>query len=357
MGTIPLKSKVWLCLAAGLVVGADFRRLSLKYFSPWIPPVVLLATTFLLLLIGLLLPYIWHARERKASINSYRLKALLEHAVIYALALDLSMFGWHKIEGLQMIVPLGVLDQPFSNFSGENLVWAFFKYSYPFTACIALLQIITAALLLFSKTRLFGLILAVPVLIFITSLDFFYHMPIGVLIHGIILLIGVFYFLSQDFNRLIDFIFQPMKGLNTLRIASGTKYFFRLSIFIWPIIFYLIYDYPDKHPHLTGKYFVQDLTVNQVPVSASSPKDSVLTNIYMDLEDEIVFDFNDYRYRYIGTYRLEEETDSIEIHWRYPSDTLNGFIGKLSKVNGQLVLEGEMNGEELRMKLSRVEKE
>lgn len=125
-----------------------------------------------------------------------------------------------------MIVPLGVLDQPFSSFSGENLVWAFFKYSYPFTVCIALLQIITAALLVFSKTRLFGLILAVPALVFITSLDFFYHMLIGVLIHGIILLIGVFYFLSQDFNRLIDFVFQPMKGLNTLRISSGTKHFF-----------------------------------------------------------------------------------------------------------------------------------
>lgn len=356
METTSLKNKIWLGLAFGLVTGVSFRRLSIKYFSPWIPPTVLLAIAFLLLLTGLLLPYLWHIREKRGSINGDRLKAWLEHALVYALTLDLSMFGWQKIEGLQMIVPLGLLDTPFSEFSGYNLVWAFFRYSYPFTVSIAILQIIAGLLLLFSKTRLCGLMLALPMLVFVTALDFFYHMPIGVLIHGVILLTGVCYLLSQDFDRLVAFLFQPMKGLNTLHMGTGSKHFFRLSVLIWPVIFHLIYDYPDKHPALTGKYTVQDLTVNHMPMKADSPKDSILTKIYMDLEDEIVFDFNDYRYRYIGRYELDEQTDSINIHWRYPSDTLDNFTGKLLEEKGFLMLEGNMDGKHLKMKLRKLAK-
>jgi len=353
MKTTPLKNKIWLGLAFGLVCGTSFRRLFLKYFSPWIPPSLIIAFAFLFLLIGLVLPYIWHAREKKGTIDSYRLKATLEYLLIYALALDLSMFGWHKIEGLQMIVPLGLLDTPFSEFSGESLVWAFFKYSYPFTVFIALLQLATGVLLLFSRTRLLAFILAVPMLVFISLLDFFYQMPIGVLIHGMILLMGVCYLLSQDFYRFKTFILQPIQGLSVLPNVNFFKWVARLSLLAWPLLFYCIYDYPDKHPQLTGKYSVQHLTVNNNHQEAISPKDSVLTKVYLDLDDEVVFDFNDYRYRYIGQYTLDEQTDSIQIKWRYPSDSVAPFIGKLFQEKGQLVLQGKIGEDRLKMILAK----
>ncbi|SFS61696.1 pepsin/retropepsin-like aspartic protease family protein [Mucilaginibacter polytrichastri] len=349
MYSTSLKNKIWLCLCYGLVVGATFLRLSTKYFSPWIAPPFLLAATIIFLVAALLLPYTWHSTEKKNSINGSGLKIKLEHRIIYAFSLDMIMFGFHKIEGLQMMVPLGILDTPFSSLSGETLVWAFFKYSYPFTVFIALVQIIISILLLFTKTRLFGLILAVPVLVFITCLDFFYQIPQGPLIHGIILLLGIFYFLSQDSKRLIHFIFQPLQGSKSLKIPSYRKNIYRVSLFIWPVFFYCIYDYPNKHPQLYGKYEVQNLKINEVAFKAKTPKDSILSTIYMDLLDEIAFDFNDYRYRYIGNYSLNEENDSITIRWRYPSDKLDNFKGKLIRTNGQLILDGNMNGESLEM--------
>ncbi len=353
MYSTSLKNKIWLGVCFGLVVGVVFRRLSFKYFSPWIPTPFLLGIGILVLIAGLILPYVWHARERRNGINGVKLKTNLEHLTLYALCLDSIMFGVQKIQGLQMIVLLGKLDLPLSSLPGETLMWAFFKYSYPFTVAIALLQILTAVLLLFSRTRLFGLILAIIMLTFIICLDVFYHLPVGVLLHAIISLLGVFYFLSQDWKRVIDFIFQPLQGTKSLNISNLYKNMCRISLFIWPLLFSLIYDFPDKHPELTGKYQVENLKINDVPFKAKSPKDSVLTTVYMDLEDDFVLDFNDYRYRYIGTYFLNEKNDSITVKWRYPSDKLDEFKGRLTRTNGKLLLNGKMNDEKLEMKLSK----
>jgi len=350
MYTTSLKNKIWLGLAYGFVVGEVFRRLAFKYFSQWVPPIILLAISIIILLSGIIIPFIWHNREKRGIIKGT--KAVLEYLLIYALTLDLYMFGWHKIEGLQMIVPLGLLDTPLSSLSGETLVWAFFKYSYPFTVFLALLQIGTALLLLFSKTRLFGSILIVPMLVFIASIDFFYHMPIGLLLHGLILIMGVFYLLSQDYKGLNAYI-RPIPGLGRLSMGSPTKILLRISVVIAPLFFSLIYSYPNKHPELTAKYEVKNLTINGVHYKANSPKDSILSTVYMDLEDEIAFDFNDYRYRYIGTYYLDDKTGSITIKWRYPSDTLQPFRGKLLTGNNTLKLAGKMNGEQLEMELKK----
>lgn len=96
MITTTLKNKIWLCLVAGLVTGATFRRLSFKYFLPWIPAPVLLAIAVLLLLTGLILPYVWQLREKQNNIKGEKLKANLEHLLTYALAVDLSTFGFQK---------------------------------------------------------------------------------------------------------------------------------------------------------------------------------------------------------------------------------------------------------------------
>lgn len=353
MYSTSLKNKIWLGFCAGWVTGETFGRLSIKYLSRWIPPPLLIGLSILILITTLILVYVWHAREKRNAINGIELKTRLEHLLLYAFSLDYIMFGFHKIEGLQMIVPLGMLDEPFSSLSGETLLWAFFKYSYPFTVLIALMQILSGVLLLFSRTRLFGLIIAIVTLTFIMCLNIFYHMPPGVLVHSIALLFGASYFISQDWKRITDFIFQPLQGSKSLNISNSYKNMFRISFLIWPVLFHFICDYPDKHPMLTGKYQVENLKVNGIAFKAKSPKDSVLTTIYMDLKDEVAFRFNDYRYIYIGNYFLNEKNDSITIKWRYPSDKVDQFKGKLMRINGKLLLNGKMNGEKLEMKLSK----
>ena len=71
----------------------------------------------------------------------------------------------------------------------------------------------------------------------------------------------------------------------------------------------------------------------------------------MDLDYEVAFDFNDYRYRYIGYYSLNKKNDSITIRWRYPFDKLDNFKGKLTRTREKLGLEGKMNDGTLKMLL------
>lgn len=347
-----LKSKIWLGLICGLVCGTVWRRLSFKYLSPWISTDILLFSSILLLITGIIIPFIWNKRDRQ-KLDTSAFRITMQSLLFLAVALDLTMFGWQKIEGLQMIVPLGMLDDPFSDFSGENLVWAFFRYSYPFTVTIAITQIVIAMLLVFPKTRLLGLIMAVPILVFIISMDYFYTMPVGVLAHALVILISVFYLLSLDHLRIKIFLFTPMDGLSVPDSDKKMKYIHFSILLISPLCFYFIYDFPDNNPALTGKYTVEQLVVNNIETKAVSPRDSILTQVYFDLDDDIVFRFNDYRSKYIGKYNLDEKTGNLQINWRYPSIERSQFTRTFSKDQKQLVLKGRMKGENLLIVLHR----
>ena len=107
------------------------------------------------------------------------------------IALDLAMIGWQKLFHLQGQVPLGRLDEPFSSFSGEDLTWAFFGHSFPFFCLIGVLQIVGAFLLMFGRTRLFGTIFLLPVVLNIVLLNIFYGFEAGDTVHAVVLLIGL----------------------------------------------------------------------------------------------------------------------------------------------------------------------
>jgi hypothetical protein len=196
-----LYQKFLLGLLSAFVVGLVFRRLASKYLGTVIPLDFIYLAAYLPLLIPLVVVFVWHSREKRGQPDSY--KAWIIQLTAFFLALDLAMFGLQKLQKLQMLIPLGMLDSPFSSFSGYNLVWAFFHFSYPFTSVVALLQIIAAGLILFNTTRLLGSLMALPMLVFISLLDFFYAMPLGVLAQGVVLLTAVIYFICANGSHLL----------------------------------------------------------------------------------------------------------------------------------------------------------
>jgi hypothetical protein len=344
-----LSSKIATGLISGLVSGVVFLRVGRKYLSEWVPMPVVWALSIGFLLTGFILIVVMHRKEKKDESNI--IKGLLQRTVVYCLALDLCLFGWQKILHLQMMVPLGMMDNPLNSLGGETLMWAFFKWSYPFTMMIASLQLICGTLLLLRKTRLLALIMSVPILLNIICLDYFYDMPPGVLVHAIILLSGIVYLISQEYRRLKPVFLAPMQHLSPMNLRHGLKTGVKLSVCLLPVLFFSTYDFPDKNPQLTGKYQVEDLQINGQHRKAVSPKDSVLTTVYMDLENDFVFEFNDYRYRYIGTY--EYQGDSLNVKWRHPENTRASFSGRLIREKTGLILRGKMRGQELEMKLVR----
>jgi hypothetical protein len=94
----------------------------------------------------------------------------------------------------------------------------------------------------------------------------------------------------------------------------------------------LSFGSPDQNPQLTGKYRVEDLTVNGVKMGVTSCQDSVLTTVYFDQGNDVVLEFNSLQRRWIGSYRLDRASGALEASWRYPMPAKDPLVGRLDRV-------------------------
>jgi hypothetical protein len=340
-----LYQKLLLGLLAAFEVALVFRRLASKYLGAVVPLDLIYLAANLPLFIALAMVFHWHSRERRGLPASH--KTWFTQLIAFFMALDLSMFGIQKLQGLQMMIPLGKLDEPFSSFSGYNLVWAFFHFSYGFTAVIALLQVVAAALIVFKRTRLLGSLTAFPMLVFISLLDFFYAMPPGVLAQGILHLTAAVYFICAYGSHLLPQLISRLNNSDT-----PVKWLWPALLVLIPILCVITYPLPDRHSYLTGKYRVENLKINGISYQAKTSTDSILTHLYFDLEDEIALRWNDHRRIRIGYYKLDDQ-NHIEMKWRYPNKDLGHFTGMLRRNGTQLNLNGEMEGQRYQMILTK----
>src|ERR1700733_10918225 len=294
MQQISLLKKITTCFIAGLILSFGLQRIVYRtiweFKNKWIPPPIFVAIPIVLvLLVVIIYSFYWHQREKKEQINLNSTLAFWQGIIGFFIALDLSMIGWQKLFHLQFITPLGLLDQPFSSFSGEALTWAYFGHSYAFTCVVGLLQIAGSYLLLFKRTSLFGCFILFPVILNIVCIDFFYGLELGELAHAIILLIGILYLLLQNHNILAEFFFKAKNNLVVVhfknRIAANV---IRLLVVLLPLLLILSYGSRDKNPQLTGKYSVTNLFINEKSVIIKSCADSILTTVYFDKGNDIV---------------------------------------------------------------------
>jgi hypothetical protein len=89
------------------------------------------------------------------------------------IAFDLCVFGIGKFFNIQFHTPLTWLDSPYFSLAPQQLFWAFFGHFYAFPRIIGAMQIAGSLMLLFRKTRLFGVVFLMPILLNILLLDSF----------------------------------------------------------------------------------------------------------------------------------------------------------------------------------------
>jgi hypothetical protein len=109
----------------------------------------------------------------------------------------------------------------------------------------------------------------------------------------------------------------------------------------------------DRHPELTGKYSVKQLSINQQLVSRSNCADSTLTAVYFDIKNGCVFQFNTPTNRWNGAYT--KDSNHLKIKWHSPTGK-PAFNGTLSKVNGtgNLMLAGMLGNDSMDVILQKV---
>ena len=346
------RAKLLLCFLAGLVAGAALLRVGRWVIGPWAPYAGLLAGAVLVLVGAIGYGFYWQRQPAGRPADGPRL-AFWQGLLRYAVAFDLSLFGWQKLFNLQFFVPLGLLDLPFSSFSGEDLTWAYFGYSYPYRCTIGALQIGGALLLLFHRTRLLGVLTLLPVLVNILLIDYFYHLPVGVFWQALIHLAGLLYLLGLDYERLVTVLLRPPPPLPRLAIRRPlVRTLLRLSVVYGPLLLLSGHEFPDTYPQLTGKYAVRHVQLNGRLLVARSCQDSVLTTVYLDIGHDCVFEFNDPKRRWYGNYTYEAGRRQLRVVWRRPTprpDTLTATLTPTTPKS--LLATGYLGGQAVRFTL------
>jgi hypothetical protein len=351
-----LSQKLIICLLAGLVSGATVLRIGNRFLTFVLPLPVVVGLSVLLLVISLVYAVVWHRGEKRKAFHNDAVTAFWIAVIRYAIALDLSMFGFQKIFHLQFITPLAMLDEPFSNLSSQWLTWSYFGHSYGFVCVIAGSQIIGSLLLVFNRTRLLGLIVLMPVLLNIIFIDYFYELNFGVLLHALIVWIGVVYLLLLDYDRLVEFFLKYTPDETSLRIRNTfLKNIGRFSILFVPLLLIAVNGSPNKHPGLRGKYAVAALKVNGKPIMAPTCQDSLLTLVYFDLANECVFEFKSQQKRMFGTYSLDDKHEQLMVSWHFPPAAKEKqFKGTFSQAGDTVALSGTIGNDTIQVSLRKL---
>ena len=332
------------CIIAGIIGSIVFLRIGQRFLIAYVPYSILIGIALVYLLISLVSIFIWNKNAKQPGFDSSATLAFWQGLVRYFLALDLCMFGFQKIFHLQFVIPMGVLDNPFSSLTGEEMVWAFFGKFYAFTVIIAGLQIGGSLLLLFRRTRLFGVVILLPVLFNILLLDYFYDLTIVVNIYITLLTLAAIYLLLLDYNRLKEFFFVAKTNLRSFKFKNiWLKNIIRFSVIYIPLILISVYRFPQYYPEIYGKYEVKSFNVNDKPFDLSTGRDSVLTKIFIDKTD-FVMEYNNYQRRLIGNYQYNIASKQIIVTWHYPETEHDTLIAQIAdgKSASDKIISGRM---------------
>jgi hypothetical protein len=347
-----------LCYLLLILIGINITgRITSNYLS--LPPAGAIFIA-LLWLAGILTANIILKRKvRKGNIATGNVQAVWEGGLRYLIALDMLIFGVGKIFHKQFRVPLGMFDSPLTSLSGDMQLWAFFGQHYSYTVIIASLQIASGLLLLFRRTRLFGLIFLLPIMLNIVLLNQYYDFDIMVDQYSILTLLAITYLIMLEYSRLVVFFFKQQDSLpnydfKTLVLKRSMK----LIICFIPLLLVAYARLPLFFPAYSGKYIVTTLTINGKAVNAPlSSGDSVLTTLYIDgSDDDFVMDYNDYRRRRIGNYDYNKIDSSFKVIWRYPAALHDTLYARLLSGHNPIdkILQGRMGGESFSIRLHKV---
>jgi hypothetical protein len=344
-------------VAAGIVAAIIASIVSLhigRRFVPIIPYTILIALVtpcFLGIIIYLLL---WQQKAKRKQLEPGTMFAFWQDVIRYFLAMDMVMFALQKIFHLQFNLPLGVLDNPFSSLAGEQLIWAFFGKFYAFTVIIAGLQITSAIMLLFSRTRLLGIIILLPVLFNILLLDWFYDLGIIVNLYITLLTLSAVYLLLTEYDRLKEFFFIAKSNLPVFAFKNrAVKNVFKASAVVIPVLLIACYRFPQSYPEIFGKYEVKDAGITDPPSNLNINCTNGLTKIFIDNHD-FVFQFGSYEDRFIGAYHYNQHSKEIKVIWRYPETQHDTLYGTFSFYNNVKMLKGHMGKQQIDIRMLKV---
>lgn len=180
-----------------------------------------------------------------------KLLTILQYIGIYLISFVLLSFGLSKFFGQQFVLTNYIEYVPLRYVDDYSLAWAFFERSYMYNFMIGLLEFATGVFILFRRTRLLGLLLALGIYVNIVMVDVFYGVK-DAIIHASLELIVILLLLIPYFRALKQFFWnvggrpdQFMK-VGKMRIYQRSLPFVFIVVVvllnIWVVKMFFVFD-------------------------------------------------------------------------------------------------------------------
>ena len=190
--------------------------------------VELFTITVLALVSTLLWGILSFAFKSRLQINEQKLYYWSALLFSFYLGSNLFSYGMYKVFPLQFPQPnFWRLLEPYGESSPMGLAWTFFGYSVGYGFLLGAGEALAGLLIFFRRTRLLGTLIALPILVNIVAVNFFFDIPVK-LFSSELLLINLF-LLSPYLKSLINLILFNKAEAVELWIPFEKEYPFRLG--------------------------------------------------------------------------------------------------------------------------------
>lgn len=250
--------------------------------------------------------------------------SVIKYLALYYVSLTLILFAVSKFFGAQFSATNFVQYIPLGELSNRQLAWAFFGRSYNYNLFLGIIEFIAGSLILFHRTRLAGLLLALGIYTNIVLIDFEFEVNDAVqhaTIEFIIVLIWLLPYL-KDLKK----YFWDMSGRLVKNETNEKK---RLTIYL-PIVFIILSSAYSLYLHRTrftapdnilGAYKISGLTINGEQLKPGPGKYTRDPMLFFEYRNAFILSVNGSSYA--GSYQIK--TDSIFISFDHEFNNIKSL--------------------------------
>ncbi len=301
---------------------------------------------FIVFIISVLISVAWTILDKHGN-NLDKLKYWFKVIISYYLSMQLFEYGFNKLFKYQFYLPEpNTLFTPIGGLSPDILYWSTMGTSYSYTVFMGLLEIISAILLLFKRTRLLGAIIAMGILINITMINFGFD--ISVKLYSCFLLFLSIVIISPDLKKLFVFFILNKQVITSewAPTINSKKRILFYSIFKSLIIGLILFDTlfvyfvtnnfnDDKaqRPFLHGAYNVKIFVKNNDTLAPLQTDKYRVKRIFIHREGYLIAqsmndEMQDYKLRYeiINNKLILESYDSSKVILDYTYNKMDSTL-------------------------------
>lgn len=156
-------------------------------------------------ILSLLICAVWSILDRKRA-GYDRLLYWVRAVICYCLASAMITYGMAKLTKSQFPFPsLSKLDDPFGSTSPMGLAWSYMGYSTGYNLFTGMAEFLGGCFLFFRRTRLFGALWSMMVMLNVVAMNLFYDIPVKLFSTHLFLM--ALFIAAPDIPRLFQFFF------------------------------------------------------------------------------------------------------------------------------------------------------